>query len=52
MGPEESLASSDHSEVTMEEWDAAGLEVHDTEAAANKARDQFKNALRQKNYGF
>jgi hypothetical protein len=26
--------------------------VHDAELAAKKARDHYKNALRQKNYGF
>jgi hypothetical protein len=36
----------------MELWDDAGLKVHDAELAAKKARDQYKNALRKKNYGF
>jgi TRAP-type C4-dicarboxylate transport system substrate-binding protein len=49
---EEALANDDHSMVEMEKWDAAGFTVHDTEAAAKKARDQYKNALRKKNYGF
>jgi hypothetical protein len=38
--------------VEMEKWDAAGFTVHDAEATAKKARDQYKNALRKKNYGF
>jgi hypothetical protein len=49
---EEALASDDHSMVEMEKWDTAGLHVHDTELVAKKARDQYKNALRKKNYGF
>ncbi len=49
---EEALATDDHSMVAMEHWDAAGLNVHDTELTAKKARDQYKNALRKKNYGF
>jgi hypothetical protein len=49
---EEALANEDHSMVEMEKWDAAGLEVHDSELAAKKARDRYKNALRRKNYGF
>ncbi len=49
---EESLATNDHSMVAMEHWDAAGLHVHDVEATAKNAKDRYKNALRQKNYGF
>ena len=49
---EEALANDDHSMIEMEKWDTAGLHVHDTELIAKKARDQYKNALRKKNYGF
>ena len=49
---EEQLAGSDHSLKQWELWDDAGLKVHDAELAAKKARDQYKNALRKKNYGF
>ncbi len=49
---EEALANDDHSMVEMEKWDAAGFVVHDAEATAKKARDQYKNALRKRNYGF
>jgi hypothetical protein len=49
---EESLATQDHSMVQMEAWDDAGFQLHDTELAAKKARDAYKNALRKKNYGF
>lgn len=49
---EEALATDDHTMVAMEKWDAAGFAVHDTELAAKKARDHYKNELRKKNYGF
>lgn len=49
---EEALANADHSMVELEKWDTAGLHVHDAELAAKKTRDQYKNALRKKNYGF
>jgi hypothetical protein len=49
---EEALANDDHSMVEMEKWDAAGFTEHDAEAVAKKARDQYKSALRKKNYGF
>jgi TRAP-type C4-dicarboxylate transport system substrate-binding protein len=49
---EEALANDDHSMVEMEKWDAAGFTEHDAEAAAKKARDQYKNEWRKKNYGF
>ena len=49
---EEALATSDHSIVQMEKWDAADFAVQDAETAAKKARDAYKDALRQKNYGF
>lgn len=49
---EEALANEDHSLQEWEKWDAAGFALHDAEAAAKKARDAYKNALRKKNYGF
>lgn len=49
---EEALANDDHSMIEMEKWDTAGLNVHDAELTAKKARDLYKNALRKKNYGF
>jgi hypothetical protein len=49
---EEALANEDHSMVGMEKWDAAGFAVQDVEAVAKKAREQYKTALRKKNYGF
>ena len=47
---EEALATSDDSMIEMEKWDAAGLAMHDAEAKT--AWDAYKNALREKNYGF
>jgi hypothetical protein len=49
---EEALANDDHSMVEMEKWDAAAFVTDDAEAVAKEARDQYKNALREKNYGF
>jgi hypothetical protein len=49
---EEALATDDESMVAMEKWDTAGMQVHDAELAAKKARDLYKNALRKKNYRF
>jgi hypothetical protein len=49
---EESLATEDHSMVQMEKWDDAGFQLHDAELTAKKARDAYKSALREKNYGF
>lgn len=49
---EEALANDDHSMVEMERWDDAGFKVKDAEQEANQARDAYKDALREKNYGF
>ncbi len=49
---EEALVTPDHSMIAMEDWDAADFAVKDAESAAKKARDAYKDALRQKNYGF
>jgi hypothetical protein len=48
---EEALATEDHSIVEMEKWDDASFKVDDGEEAAKKARDEYKDALREKNYG-
>jgi hypothetical protein len=37
---------------TMEHWDAADFKVQDALHAAKKARDAYKDAVREKNYGF
>ena len=49
---EEALANDDHSIVEMEKWDAAALAAEEAESAAKEARENYKNALREKNYGF
>ena len=49
---EEALATPEHSMVADEAWDAAGFQVQDALKAAHQARDAYKNALREKNYGF
>ncbi len=49
---EEALATPDHSEVAMERWDTAGFAEQDAQEKAKRARDEYKDALRQVNYGF
>lgn len=49
---EEALATPDHSETAMEHWDKADFSVQDAEKQARKARDAYKDGLRQLNYGF
>jgi hypothetical protein len=49
---EEALANDDHSIIEMEKWDAAALATEEAESAAKEARDNYQNALREKNYGF
>ena len=49
---EEALSTPDHSMIQMELWDTAGLKLNDAEWTAKKARDEYKAALRKKNYGF
>ena len=48
---EESLATSDHSMVAMELWDAAHFKEDDAQTKAVEARDAYKDALRSTNYG-
>jgi hypothetical protein len=48
---EEALATSDHSEVAMERWDAAGFAEQDAQSNAKHARDAYKEGLRQLHYG-
>lgn len=49
---EEALANEDHSIVEMERWDDEEFKVEDAAKAAKRARDKYKDALRQINYGF
>jgi quinol monooxygenase YgiN len=48
---EEALATPDHSMVAMEKWDDAHIAEHDAHAKVTKARDAYKDALREANFG-
>jgi hypothetical protein len=48
---EEALATPNHSETAMEQWDEADFSVQDSEKQARKARDQYKEGLRHLHYG-
>jgi len=48
---EEALATPDHSMVAMEHWDTAHLREHDAHAKTTKAREAYKDGLRNVNYG-
>jgi hypothetical protein len=48
---EEALATSDHSMIAMEKWDAADFTVQDAKDEAIKRRELYKDALRKVNYG-
>jgi len=48
---EESLATSNHSMTAMERWDEAHLAEQDAATKADKAREAYKDALRNVNYG-
>jgi len=48
---EEALATSDHSMVAMEHWDAAHLREHDSHSKVTEAREAYKDGLRGVNYG-
>ncbi len=48
---EEALATSDHSMIASEHWDAAHFMEHDAHTKATKAREDYKDALRTANYG-
>jgi len=47
---EEALAGPDHSMIAMEKWDAAHFKEQDAQANATKARELYKDELRQANY--
>jgi hypothetical protein len=49
---EEALATTDHSMVAMERWDAADFIVQDAQKNASAARDLYKDELRKIDYGF
>jgi len=48
---EEDLATADPSMNAMENWDAAHFREHDAHAKATAAREAYKDALREVNYG-
>jgi len=48
---EEALATPNHSMVAMEHWDAAGFKEQDAQKKAVEAKEAYKEALRQFNYG-
>lgn len=48
---EETLATLDHSMIAWEKWDAAHFTEQDAEAKVTEAREAYKDALRQANYG-
>jgi len=48
---EEALATTDHSMTAMELWDAAHFKEDDARTKATEARDAYKDALRDVNYG-
>ncbi len=48
---EEALATPDHSETAMEEWDSADFSVQDAGKKARAARDAYKEGLRFLHYG-
>ena len=48
---EEALATPDHSIVAMEHWDAARFREQGAQKKAIAAKEAYKEALRQYNYG-
>ena len=48
---EEDLATSDHSMLAWEKWDAAHFQEEDARAKAIAAREAYKDALRALNIG-
>jgi hypothetical protein len=48
---EEALATTDHSMISMEHWDAAHFKEQDAQTKATEAREGYKEALRSANYG-
>jgi hypothetical protein len=48
---EETLATPDHSMIAMEAWDDAHFKEQDAHTKATEAREAYKDALRDVNYG-
>jgi hypothetical protein len=49
---EEDLATPDHSMIASEDWDRANFAEQDARDAAEKARQEYADALRQVLYNF
>ncbi|MGO4881810.1 MAG: hypothetical protein ACLP59_13435 [Bryobacteraceae bacterium] len=49
---EEALATPDYSLPAWERWDTAGFKEQDVQEKAKKAKEAFKDGLRQRDYGF
>ena len=48
---EEALATPDHSMTAVEHWDTAHFKEHDAHSKVTEAREAYKDALRDVNYG-
>jgi hypothetical protein len=48
---EEALATSDHSMIAWEKWDAAHFQEEDAHKKYTSAREAYKDALRGANHG-
>jgi hypothetical protein len=48
---EEALATPDHSMLAWEKWDDAHFREEDAHTKATQAREAYKDALRNLNYG-
>jgi hypothetical protein len=49
---EEALATPDYSLPAWEHWDQAGFKEQDAQDKARKAKEAYKDGLRQRDYGF
>jgi hypothetical protein len=49
---EEALASGDHSEAEIDEWEAAGFREEDAREKAKLAKKEYEDALREKFFNF
>ena len=49
---EEALASGDHSEAEIDDWEAAGFRADEGRDKARAAKKLYEDALREKFFGF
>ena len=49
---EEALASGDHSEAEIDEWETAGFREEDAREKAKQAKKEYEDALREKFFNF